>query len=65
MAAPTVVRHAAAWSSRRELRHMGLKLGQSHRGWDLSALGPFTSDRVHYELALQKLEEEMRALPAG
>lgn len=36
-----------------------------HRDWDLSALGPFTFDRARYELALQRLDEDLRSYPAG
>jgi len=38
---------------------------QGHRDWDLSALGPFIFDRAHYELALQRLDEDLRRYPAG
>lgn len=38
---------------------------QGHRDWDLSLLGPFSFDRVEYEDALRRLDEDLRAHPAG
>ncbi|MCW2738121.1 hypothetical protein [Nocardioides sp.] len=51
----TVTHAQVAWS----------RFRQGHREWDLSTLGPFVFARTEYEQALSKLDEDLRAYPAG